>query len=282
MAMPDTNGERAPTRHSRFQRRHAVAVACLVALLVALAALLEGDVPEAFGDAWQFLLDLTRGQGELAIAGLLYLEESGLPLPIPGDVFVMYLGHQLPASAGAWVGAWLLIVLAVVGGASNLYLLARRWGPAVTAGRLGRLLHLTPERLAWAQRWFQRWGPWALMVGRHLPGGRVPLTLVAGMLRMRYPVFALSIVVSASVWAAFFLYLGRQLGPRVVALLNAHRGTYLLLPIGIALAVALYFLHHLLQSWRAGRHRTPAPSQSSSAAPPSASSPSDEAVDPSA
>lgn len=280
--MQEASSVRHASRPPRGRRRGAVVAAGLLVLLLGLAAVLEGDVPEAFGDAWKFLLAVGHGHGELAIGGLLYLEESGMPLPIPGDVFVMYLGHRLASGAGAWIVVWLLIVLAVVGGASNLYLMARRWGPAITGGRFGRLLHLTPDRLAWAQRWFERWGPWALMLGRHLPGGRVPLTLVAGIFRMRYPVFALSIAVSAAVWAAFFLYLGRQLGPRVVALLHAHQGTYLLLPVGIALAVLLYLLQHLVQSLRAGRRHTLVPPQAAGTPPPSAGPPSDEAADTSA
>ena len=236
-------------------RRPGGAAACLVILLLGLAAALEGDIPEAFGDAWQFLLAIGHGHRELALVGLLYLEESGAPLPIPGDVVVMYLGHRLPAAAGSWSMVWLLLVLAVVGGASNLYLVARRWGPAIAGGRLGRLLRLTPERLAWAQRWFTRWGPWALILGRHVPGGRVPLTLVAGLFGMSYPVFAGSVAVSAAVWAAFFLAVGRHLGPRVATLLHAHRSTYLILPLGIVLAVLLYLLHRFLGERQAKRRR---------------------------
>ena len=32
--------------------------------------------------------------------GLLYLEESGVPLPAPGDLFVMYVGAFIPVVLG--------------------------------------------------------------------------------------------------------------------------------------------------------------------------------------
>ena len=42
---------------------------------------------------------------------------------------------------------------------------------------------LTPARINRAQGWFERWGPAALVFGRHVPGLRVPLTVGAGMHR---------------------------------------------------------------------------------------------------
>ncbi len=41
--------------------------------------------------------------------GLLYPEESGVPLPAPGDVFVMYVGGHVPRNVGSWVTASLSV-----------------------------------------------------------------------------------------------------------------------------------------------------------------------------
>jgi len=53
-----------------------------------------------------------------------------------------------------------VIIVVVVLGATNLYLISRRIGRRLLAGRLGAVLHVTPERLDQAERWFHRWGPW--------------------------------------------------------------------------------------------------------------------------
>src|ERR1700686_5610333 len=66
--------------------------AAVVALLV--FAILEGDLPELVRDGAFFVGHLLRQFGMAAAFGLLYLEESGVPMPIPGDVFVMYIGHH--------------------------------------------------------------------------------------------------------------------------------------------------------------------------------------------
>ncbi|MBO0838097.1 MAG: hypothetical protein J2P28_21640, partial [Actinobacteria bacterium] len=69
-----------------------VAVLGLTLLLFAVA-FLEGDLPEEFGDATTVVRGLLRHFGVPGSLALLYLEESGVPLPAPGDVYVLYLGH---------------------------------------------------------------------------------------------------------------------------------------------------------------------------------------------
>src|SRR5438876_22372 len=41
-----------------------------------------------------------------------------------------------------------------------------RYGGRPLAQRHGRLLHLGPERLARAERWFERFDDWAVLLGR--------------------------------------------------------------------------------------------------------------------
>jgi hypothetical protein len=60
--------------------------------------------------------------------GLLYREESGVPLPAPGDVFVMYVVAHVPRQVGSWVVAWLGFIGVVVLGATNLFFVSRRFG----------------------------------------------------------------------------------------------------------------------------------------------------------
>jgi len=139
---------------------------------------------------------------------LLYLEESGVPVLVPGDAFVLYVGHRLPDRWLPWLLAWLAIIVAVTLGATNLYLLARVLGRRLIEHPLARLLHLSPARLDKAERRFRRWGPWAVLIGRHIPGMRVPITVACGVLRIPYRVFAPCVAVSTAVWAGLFLGLG--------------------------------------------------------------------------
>jgi membrane protein DedA with SNARE-associated domain len=151
----------------------------------------------------------------------------------------MYIGRRLSDPLW-WLVTWLALIAAVVLGASNLYWIAQKWGQRIVGGRLGAAVHLTPERLGRAERWFARYGAWALIFGRHVPGFRVPITIVAGTLRVRYRVFAACVAVSTATWAGFFLFIGHTFGGRVEDFLRHHRLNYVIVPVVLVLLVLLY------------------------------------------
>lgn len=138
--------------------------------------------------------------------GLILIEEMGLPLPLPGDVLVAYAGglHHSPRDAVAVIGT---VTFATAFGSSLLYLLARRGGPAVVA-RLQRFLHLRPERIERTQEWFRRRGPVAIVVGRLIPGFRIPTSIMAGIAHVPYHVFVPSTMVAALIWSLFYYFVG--------------------------------------------------------------------------
>src|SRR5947209_3181409 len=197
------------------------AVLGVLAVLIVLA-ILYGDLPEFFHISGGAVRDFVRHNSFLAGFGLLYLEESGVPLPAPGDVFVMYVGIHVPHNPAAWIAAWLGLIVAVVLGATNLFFLSGRFGRRLVKSSLAEYVHLTPERLAKAEQWFKRYGVLAIIFGRHIPGFRIPITVACGVFRIRYPVFAASVAVSTAIWAGVVLIIGINFGPRLADLLRAH------------------------------------------------------------
>ena len=205
---------------------------------------MQGDLPEEFSDLASSVNRLLGRFGVGASLFLLYVEESGVPLPVPGDVYVIYLGQASSGSASL-IASWLAIIAVVVAGSSNLYLLSRRWGGRLIRGRLGTILHLDPEGITRAERWFGRWGALAIIFGRHVPGLRVPITVLAGTLKVRYPVFAASVAVSTAVWSAIWLLLGDRVAPVLVRFLTGNRWTILLVAGALAVAAAYLVLRSM-------------------------------------
>src|SRR5260370_23838710 len=103
-------------------------------------------------------------------------------------------GHSLSTLLAAWLG----IIAVVVAGSTNLYWIARRWGPAML-----RVVHLDERRLEKAHGWFDRWGVWAIIFGRHIPGFRIAITVIAATMGVPYRVFVPSVAVSTAIWAAW-------------------------------------------------------------------------------
>lgn len=206
---------------------------------------MQGDLPEEFGDLASFVNRQQRRFGVGASLFLLYIEESGVPLPVPGDVYIIYLSQVSAGSASKLIASWLAIIAVVVAGSSNLYLLSRRWGARLIRGRVGTILRLDPEGITRAERWFGRWGALAIIFGRHVPGLRVPITVVAGTLGFRYRVFAPSVAVSTAVWSATWLLLGDRLAPVLVRFLTGNRWTILLVAAALAIAAAYLILRRM-------------------------------------
>ncbi len=148
-----------------------------------------------------------------ALFGLIVIEEMGLPLPLPSDTLIAYSGTL---ERHSWVNALVVIgivALAAAIGSSVLYYIARRGGTQLL-DRLTRvrILHLDHKRIARMQTSFQRHGPIAIIVGRLIPGLRIPTSVVAGLAGVPYRVFAPSTALAAVIWAAFYYYLGEAAG----------------------------------------------------------------------
>src|ERR1700704_4444049 len=114
----------------RRNRKSIVAVTVVAGILAAVA-IVEGDVPEDLTHIGSLVVGLLNRFGAAACLALLYIEESGIPLPVPGDFYVAFMGRLYGHSLSGWLAAWLGIIAVVVAGSSNLYWLSRHWGPAL-------------------------------------------------------------------------------------------------------------------------------------------------------
>ena len=177
-----------------------------------------------------------RVGAEIAVLGI-YLEESGLPVPVPSEVSIGYLGQRLGNDRLALFATWLGLTALIVLGSTNLFAVSRKFGPRLINGRVGRALQLTPSRIARAQSWLSRWGPLAIAVSRYVPGLRWAMAVACGTVGVSYRTFWLSTLASAAVWAAVMLTLGVTVGDAIGRTIATHAWIGLLLPLPAALVV---------------------------------------------
>src|SRR5256886_10183119 len=244
----------------RTGRALQIGAGALVALAVIIVlAVLYGDVPEFVHEGNLALREFMRQNSYLPGFALLYLEESGVPLPAPGDVFVMYVGTRIPHTPVAWVAAWFGLVVSVAFGATNLYFISKRYGRRLAESQLAEYVHLSHERLAKAEVWFKRYGVLAIIFGRHIPGFRIPITVACGVFQIPYRVFAPSVAVSTAIWAGVVLFIGVNFGPRLGDLLRAHTYLYFVLAAIVVGLVGSIFIRQRRRAGLAGRGGPPAP-----------------------
>lgn len=76
----------------------------------------------------------------------------------------------------------------------------------------GRKLHIRPSHLAWADRWFQRWGAPTVFFARMLPIIRTFISLPAGVARMPFWRFSVLTFLGALPWVFALALIGQQVG----------------------------------------------------------------------
>lgn len=181
------------------------------------------------------LLALIGHYGYIGIFGALALGIIGLP--VPDEVLMTFAGflishdrlHYVPAVAVAAAGSFT--------GMSVSYFVGYRLGYPVIA-KYGEKIHITRDRLDRTQRWFDRFGKFALTVGYFIPGVRHLTAYSAGIGKWPYRSFALYAAPGSLLWAATFITLGRYLGSRWRFVAEAlHR--YLLLGAVGAIVIVL-------------------------------------------
>lgn len=182
--------------------------------------------------------------------------------PIPSEVILPMAGWKVSQSAAdpsvvepltglAW-NIPLAVALATVGsliGALVGYYIGA-WGGRPLLDRYGRYVGIGAEDLDRADRWFERWGGWAVFFGRMVPLVRTFVSYPAGISRMPLVPFVIFSALGSLPWNAALIGAGFLVGenyPRIEAALKPYEYVVYIVVIGL-LAV-------LVARWVAGKRR---------------------------
>jgi len=127
---------------------------------------------------------------------------------LPGDT-LLFAGGLVAADAARGVDlGWLIVgvLVAAIVGETVGYLIGARMGLPVLRRRRGRVL--TPERVARAEAFTERYGVLAIIAARWIPWVRTFAPLLAGATGMSWPKFMLANVVGALCWGPTLLVAG--------------------------------------------------------------------------
>jgi membrane protein DedA with SNARE-associated domain len=157
-----------------------------------------------------------RSYGLVALFCLIYFESLGLPLPgetaLIGAVALAYEG-QLPIT-----GVFIVVVIAAILGDNTGYLIGRHGGRPLMQ-RFGKVVGLTPERQAWIERLYETRGAIIVAGARFVVVLRQLNGVVAGSMKMAWPVFLVANILGALLWTAAWTF-GPFLAGHLVSLLR--------------------------------------------------------------
>jgi membrane protein DedA with SNARE-associated domain len=185
----------------------------------------------------EFIAHFAASQVVLAPLLLLFIEESGIPLLVPGDVILAYVGYNVSTTPGAsLVLATIVAMIAVTLGSSILFFAARKWGNSIV-NKVGKFLFIEQSDLKRAENLFKKYGMWTILIGRHIPGMRIPLTIFAGISGMSYRTFISATLASTVLWIALFLNVGHRYGKDFAKIVHHSVTTSILIVISILVVI---------------------------------------------
>ena len=203
------------------------------------------------------LTSLIGNHGIYAVFGLMAIDAV---LPAASELVMVYAGAL---AAGAFAGqhvdlfgtrisshAWAFVVMALAGTLGYLVGSIVGWVIGFYGGRPllehhGRWLHLSPQKLDRAERWFDRWDDLAVLIGRVTPVIRSFISIPAGIFRMPFWRYIDLTLIGSAIWAFAFAGVGYGVGSSYERFQHGFRFVdYAILAAIIALAA------YLIVRWR--------------------------------
>ena len=187
----------------------------------------------------QLLIQLISAGGLIAIFLTMAAESAGIPIsseivvPLGGALAsqgkLPFIGVVIAASAGNLLGSLIA------------YLLVQRYGEALILGP-GRRVGLTAGHLRLANRFFERWGLFAVFAGRLLPVIRTYISFPAGLSRITVVPFIVDTVAGAIPWNLALAFAGYKLGQNYEKVATALGP--LTIPLAIVLLIAIVVAYY--------------------------------------
>ena len=148
--------------------------------------------------------------GDMGLPGIfLLMAPESACIPIPSEATMLFAGFNV------YKGEYSLFAAVAVGSVANLVGSWIAYGIGYY-GRLellekhGKFLHITPSHLAWADRWFERYGAPAVFFSRMLPIIRTFISLPAGIARMPFWKFSALTLAGCIPWVFMLTFAGQK------------------------------------------------------------------------
>ena len=158
-----------------------------------------------------FAVDVVAELGLTGIFVLMLLESACIP--VPSEATMLFAGFN------ASEGEYSLFAITAVGSIANLVgswvaYAVGYYGRVEVLEKHGKKLHISPKHLAWADRWFDRYGDATVFFTRMLPIVRTFISLPAGVARMPFWRFSILTFLGCVPWVLMLGFIGVQVGDR--------------------------------------------------------------------
>ena len=210
-----------------------------------------------------FLDSLYGAVGYLGVMLAMTIESAMIPLP--SELILPYAGFLVsdpsklePITGQAWA-FWIVVILATLGntiGSLIAYAIGA-WGGRPLLERYGRYVLIRPHDIELADKFFLRWGPATVFIGRLLPIVRTFISFPAGVARMPLVPFIVFSTAGAFLWSILLVFVGEKLGDNWTQIRHALQPLDTLILVAVVGAAVLFVWWRLgTPGWKRGRGAT--------------------------
>jgi membrane protein DedA with SNARE-associated domain len=150
--------------------------------------------------------------GDLGLWGIaLLMTPESACIPIPSEATMLFAGFNVSEGRYTLWEAVLVGSLANLVGSWIAYAVGF-YGRTEVLLKHGKWLHLKPHHLELTERWFERYGGWAVFFSRMLPIVRTFISLPAGVARMPFWKFSILTFAGCVPWVLMLTLIGKSVG----------------------------------------------------------------------
>jgi len=193
-------------------------------------------MPDITAPLVNFATEQVGSYGALAVFVLMVLESACIP--VPSEAIMLYGGFLVGRGDESF---WLIVAAGVAGNVIGSWI---AYWVGYKKGREWLLrwhwLHVTPKRLDSADRWFDRYGDWAVLLSRCIPIVRTFISLPAGIARMPFWRFTVLTLIGCIPWVIMLTLAGQAVGDNWESL--QHKLHYVDYALVLAIVVGIGYL----------------------------------------
>lgn len=204
------------------------------------------------------VLDIISALGYPGIFFLMTLES--MCFPIPSEAVVTFagtlvgMGGSLSIMGDPLLGVLAVTIVSTLGctfGSVIAYYIGLKGGRPFIL-RYGRYVLLNENHLDYTEKWFCKYGNWAVFGSRLLPVVRTFISLPAGMAKMDFKNFVILSTIGSFIWCLALAYLGLILGQHWDVVMDFFGQ----LDILIVVAAVIVLVWFIFQRRKSGKKHT--------------------------
>jgi membrane protein DedA with SNARE-associated domain len=149
--------------------------------------------------------------GYAAIFSLVFLQEIGIPNPVPNELVLLFAGYLASIHVLSLSLVFITVVMADFIGTSLLYAFFYLFGDYVMDHK-PKWLPISKEKIIKLSDKISRREQWGIYAGRLIPYLRGYTSVAAGLLKIRPRVFLTAVLISAITWSGSYALVGKFMG----------------------------------------------------------------------